>query len=207
MTESDKDEDMESLKRLVLFTITTIVAIFLLVWSLDAYGFRSPIFAFLVNWLVMSWLALNGQLIHLSLVAPSYYDIQPFEQAGQVYERLGIRLFKRLVRRGPLSIFSPTLRFPKDKTAVALRTLETEMRKAETGHVLIFAVVLLFVCYALLRGWLDAVVWLLLFNILINGYPIMLQRYNRIKLQELILPEEEGLVEDKETHEIQGNAA
>ena len=26
---------------------------------------------------------------------------------------------------------------------------------------------------------------MLLFNILINGYPIMLQRYNRIKLQEL----------------------
>jgi hypothetical protein len=26
-----------------------------------------------------------------------------------------------------------------------------------------------------------------LFNLIINGYPIMLQRYNRIKLQELIV--------------------
>jgi len=40
--------------------------------------------------------------------------------------------------------------------------------------------------YALLRGWFDAAAWLLAFDVLINGYPIMLQRYNRIKLQELI---------------------
>jgi hypothetical protein len=60
------------------------------------------------------------------------------------------------------------------------------MRKAETGHALIFVLVLLFVGYGLLKGWLDAVAWTLLFNILINGYPIMLQRYNRIKLRELI---------------------
>jgi len=31
-----------------------------------------------------------------------------------------------------------------------------------------------------------------LFNILINGYPIMLQRYNRIKLQELIQQQDSG---------------
>ena len=47
-------------------------------------------------------------------------------------------------------------------------------------------IALLFVGYALLNGWLDAVAWILLFNILVNGYPIMLQRCNRIKLQELI---------------------
>ena len=197
---------MDILKRLLLFTIATIVAIFLLLWSLDAFGFRSPMFAFLVNWLVMSWVAINGQVIHLAF-APGYYAIKPFEQTGQVYERLGIRLFKRLVRRGPLTMFSPTLRFPKDKTVPALRTLDTEMRKAETGHVLIFVVMLLFVGYALLQGWLDAVAWLLLFNILINGYPIMLQRYNRIKLQELVLQQEVGFIEEKETHKIHGKAA
>jgi len=50
----------------------------------------------------------------------------------------------------------------------------------------------LYVGYVLLKGWLDAVVWMLLFNILINGYPIMLQRYNRIKLQELIQQQDSG---------------
>jgi len=60
------------------------------------------------------------------------------------------------------------------------------MRKAESGHVIIFMLMLAFIAYALLSGWFDAAGWMLLFNVIINGYPIMLQRYNRIKLQELI---------------------
>ena len=190
---------MDIFKKLISFTIATIVALVLTVWSWDAFGFRSPVFAFLVNWLAMSWVALIGPLVQFSF-APGYYATQPFEHTGQVYERLGIRLFKRLVRRGPLAMFSPTLRFPKDKTVPALRILENEMRKAETGHVLIFVLMFVFVGYALLQGWFDTVAWLLLFNILINGYPIMLQRYNRIKLHELICKQDSGLIEQMETH-------
>jgi hypothetical protein len=153
----------------------------------------------------MSWVAIAGQAVDFSLPA-RYYDIQAFERTGQVYERLGIRLFKRLVRRGPLSIFSPTLRFPKEKTISALRHLDDEMRKAETGHVFIFMLMLLFSSYALLRGWFDAVGWMLVFNVIINGYPIMLQRYNRIKLQELIQRQGVRLVK-KKVHKIHHAAA
>jgi hypothetical protein len=176
---------METLKKLLLFTVATVAAIIVILWTVDSFGFRSPVSAFLINWLAMSWVAVIGQVVNFSF-APSYYHTKPFERTGQVYERLGIRLFKKLVQRGPLSIFSPTLRFPKEKTVSALQGLLNEMRQAETGHALVFVLVLLFIGYALLKGWLDAVVWMLLFNILINGYPIMLQRYNRIKLQELI---------------------
>jgi hypothetical protein len=182
---------METLKKLLVFTVATVAAIALVLWTWGSFGFRSPVSAFLVNWLTMSWIAVIGQVVHLSF-APGYYHVKPFERTGQVYERLGIRLFKKLVRRGPLSIFSSTLRFPKEKTTPALQSLESEMRKAETGHALIFVLVLLFVGYALLKGWLDAVVWTLLFNILVNGYPIMLQRYNRIKLQELNQQQDSG---------------
>lgn len=176
---------MEVFKKLGLFAGVTAVAVYLIVWSLDAFGVRSPVSALLVNWLAMSWVALVGQTVHFAF--PSrYYDIKAFESTGQVYERLGIRLFKSLVRRGLLTIFSPTLRFTKDRTVPALQHLDGEMRKAETGHVFIFVLMLLFTSYALLRGWLDVAGWGLLFNIIINGYPIMLQRYDRIKLRELI---------------------
>ncbi len=172
-------------KRLALFVGATVVVILLGLWSLNSFGFRSPIFALLINWLVMSWVAVVGQVAHFSFAA-SYYEPRAFERTGQIYERVGIRLFKSLVRRGPLAVFSPALRFPKEKTVATLQALDDKMRQAETGHVLIFVLMLLFVGYALINGWLDAVVWLLLFNILINGYPVMLQRYNRIKLQESI---------------------
>lgn len=176
---------MAVFKKLVLFTATTLVAVFLILWSLDTFGFHSPISAFLVNWLPLSWIALVSQSVDFALPS-SYYTAKTFERTGQVYERLGIRLFKRLVRRGPLSIFSPTLRFPKDKTISALRHLDHNMQQAETVHVVIFMVILGLIIYPLLRGWFDVVGWLLAFNIIINAYPVMLQRYNRIKLHELI---------------------
>jgi hypothetical protein len=186
---------MDTSKKLAVLALATIGVVLLVIWSLDAFGFRSPVFAFLLNWLAMSWAAMAGQVIRFALPA-SYYDIKTFERTGQVYERLGVPLFKKLVRRGPLAIFSPTLRFPKDKTSAALQHLDYEMRKAETGHVFIFLLMLVFISYALLNGWFDAVGWLLAFNILINGYPIMLQRYNRIMLQELI--QQRGLTRQEE---------
>ena len=37
---------------------------------------------------------------------PAYHGPRPFERTGRVYELLGVRLIKMLVRRGPLAIFS-----------------------------------------------------------------------------------------------------
>ncbi len=169
------------IKQVLMVVLATVIAILCAVYLVDSFGFQGPFSALLINWIAMSWVAIVGQFINFSF-GPDYYRPKPFEQKGQVYERLGVRLFKKLVRRGPLSIFSPTLRMPKDKTTTALRNLENEMRKAETGHVVILVIMLLLTVYPLLQGWLDTVFWMVLFNALINGYPIMLQRYNRIKL-------------------------
>jgi hypothetical protein len=175
-----------NIKKLLSLIIITGIALALIVWTFVSFEFRGPIFAFLINWLVMSWVAMMGQFVTFPLLPSTYYEIKPFEQSGQVYERLGIFIFKKIVRRGPLTVFSPTLRFSNKRTVSSLRTLENEMRKAETSHLAIFFVILLLVGYALLKGWLDAVAWLLLFNILFNGYPVILQRYNRLKIEKLI---------------------
>ncbi len=172
-------------KLLVLITLTGIAGL-LMVWTFVSIEFHSPIFAFLINWIVMSWVAIMGQFITLPLLSSAYYKIKPFERSGQIYEQLGVSLFKKLVRRGPLTVFSPTLRFPTEKTAATLSVLEKEMCKAETSHLMIFFVILLLVVYVLFKGWFDTAGWLLLFNILFNGYPVMLQRYNRLKIEELI---------------------
>src|SRR5512143_2925851 len=99
---------MEILKKLTWFTLTTIAVSLLMAWSLDSFGVHNPISALLVNWLVLSWIATTTLLAHLSF-PPAYYAARPFERTGQLYERLGIRLVKKLLRRGPLRILSPTL--------------------------------------------------------------------------------------------------
>ncbi len=172
-------------RKLAWFILATAAAVLLMAWTVDSFGFRSPWSALLLNWLAMSWVALVGQSTAWSFGA-AYYAPRPFEQGGQVYERLGVRLYKKIVRRGPLALLSPRLRLPRDRTLAALHQLDRAMREAETGHAIVFMLVLLLAGWALLQGWLDAAAWLTLFNVLINGYPVMLQRYNRIKLMDLI---------------------
>jgi hypothetical protein len=172
------------IKKLLSLIFISGIALALIVWTFVSFEFRSLIFAFLINWLIMSWAAIMGQFVTFPSFPADYYEIKPFEQSGRVYEWLGVPFFKKIVHRGPFSVFSPTLRFPAQRTEPALRTLERDMRKAETSHLVIFFIILLLVGYALIKGWPDAVGWLLLFNILFNGYPVMLQRYNRLKIEE-----------------------
>jgi hypothetical protein len=176
---------MNLFKKATVFLCATIGAVSLAFWALGAYGFGSPIFALLINWLAMSWAAIVGQVVPFSLPA-GFYEIRVFESTGRIYEGLGIRFFKKLVRRGPLSIFSPTLRLPHDRSVETFRFLEQETRKAETAHLFVFLLMMLLVSWALLGQWFGAMGWLMAFNLLLNGYPIMLQRYNRIKLQRLL---------------------
>ena len=177
--------NMGIVKKIALFVLATVAASFLIAWSLASFGLRSPISALVVNWLVVCWIA-SGSLVVPLHFPSAFYNTRTFERTGQLYERVGIRFFKKVLRRGPLRILSPKLRLPNPITMEALRDLESEMRKAETIHALVFLLMLLVAGYAAVKGWLDAVTWILLLNILINGYPIMLQRYNRIRLLELI---------------------
>ena len=173
---------MNVLKKVLLVLIVSVVHLYLLKWVLNAFGFRSVTFALLANWLIVSWVALAGQFVSFVL-GSSYYRIRPFEQEGHLYEKVGTRLFQKLVGRGPWTILNPTLRF-SGKVA-QLSDLEKEMHKAEAGHLLAFLTVSLATVFAASRGWLDAVGWLLLFNIPFNLYPVMLQRRNRARIQRI----------------------
>lgn len=184
MTASHKDtgHDMSDFKKVGWLTITGIPCVGLSLWFMHVFGFRSPLFALLLNWMAMTWVALAGQAIDFGLPA-RYYDIHSFERTGRVYERLGIRWFQRLVRRQPLVRLNPSLRLGQDRRLAAFHQLECEMRKAETSHAYIFLLMLGFISYALFQQWFDAVGWMLVCNVFINGYPIMLQRYNRIRIK------------------------
>ena len=53
---------------------------------------------------------------------------------------------------------------------------------AEASHAILFALTLVVAGHAALRGWWAAAGWTLLFDVVLNGYPVLLQRYNRALL-------------------------
>ena len=88
---------------------------------------------------------------------------------------LGVRLFKRLLRRGPLAVFNPDLHLPADPSTANLAHLDQRMRDAEASHFILLVLTLGVVVHAVARGWWGAAGWTLLFDALVNGYPVMLQ--------------------------------
>ncbi|MCZ7628999.1 MAG: hypothetical protein M5U19_07990 [Microthrixaceae bacterium] len=63
-------------------------------------------FALLVVWLPMTWLGTMSRLVAPRL-PDRFHRLHAFELNGRLYEMLGVRLFKRLLRRGPLAAFNP----------------------------------------------------------------------------------------------------
>ena len=159
----------------------TAIAALLLVWALRALGARSAWFAFLVVWVPMAWLGTVSRFVRPRLPS-AYHDLRAFERDGRLYERLGVVLAKRLLRRGPLAAFNPDLHLPAERTPKNLAHLDQRMQDAEASHCILFVAMLGVVAHAVARGWWGAAGWTLLFDVLLNGYPVMLQRYNRALL-------------------------
>lgn len=52
----------------------------------------------------------------------------------------------------------------------------------EAGHLIIFVVIVGMTLWALVSGWWESAAWLLLFNVLHNGYPVLSVRQVRARL-------------------------
>jgi hypothetical protein len=172
---------MAGVRKAILLAGMTVVALALLVWSRQAFGARSAVFAFVVVWLPMAWLGVVSRFWRPRLPA-GYHALHRLERDGHLYERVGVRLFKRLLRRGPLAAFNPDLHLPVEPTATNLTHLDQRMRDAEASHFILLVLTFGVVVHAAARGWWGAAAWTVVFDVLLNGYPVMLQRYNRALL-------------------------
>ena len=104
----------------------TAVTFALLAWSRHRLGAGSVWFAFLVVWLPMAWLGTVSRFT-LPRLPERYHALHGFERDGRLYELLGVRLVKRLLRRGPLAVFNPDLHLPADPTLSSLAHLDQRL--------------------------------------------------------------------------------
>ena len=167
-------------------TSSWIVAIFITIaiglviaWFAHDVGLNRVMFAFWLNWLLMFW-AHGIYLTNTVKLAEKYFHIRPIEK--KVYQFLGVKYYQRMIRR--MNIFNPELHLKEGRSGLA--KLEQATRNAEQGHALIYIIVSGFTLYALLQQWWQAAFWYFLFNMLINGYPIMVQRYNRDRISRIL---------------------
>lgn len=179
---SSKRGDDGGVRRILLATGATAIAAVALAWVLRSIDPRSAGFAFLVVWIPMAWLGTMSRFVRPRL-PERYHRLRAFERSGRLYELLGVKLAKRLLRRGPLAVFNPGLHLPAERTPESLRQLDQRMRDAEASHMILLVLMLGVAANAATRGWWGAAAWTLLFDVILNGYPVLLQRYNRALLR------------------------
>jgi Glycosyl-4,4'-diaponeurosporenoate acyltransferase len=158
----------------ISLTVTFTVAV---VWGARAFG-RSVVFAFAVNWVLMMWAIMFASSVVPLRLPAQYYATRPFEKAGRLYDLLGVRWYRRALRRFLWSANPALLR----SQPAARETMIERTKDAETGHLFILLIITGITVWALASGWWDAAGWLLLFNLLHNGYPVLSMRQLRARL-------------------------
>ena len=137
-----------------------------------------------LNFLLMMWVSAFVEVLK-SPLASTYYNEKGWEQKGRIYELIGINYFRKLlVLVGWEKITRKST--PIEKSTETLVNLHHQTKKSELGHLIIWYIVLGFTVFVAFQSGVLKSIWLLILNILLNLYPVLLQRYNRPRIQRAI---------------------
>ena len=112
-----------------------------------------------------------------------YFNAQPWEQKGKIYESLGIHFYRKLL------VWIGWEKLNKKSNPIEKNTLahvHLQTKKSEFSHLIILIVVFGFNVYVAIQYGVLKSMWLLLLNVLFNLYPVFLQRYNRPRLERIL---------------------
>ncbi|WP_346320884.1 hypothetical protein [Chitinophaga sp. YIM B06452] len=172
---------MKKTLTLILITIISIAAVCGLVYYVRMDGFA---FAWALNFLLMLCVSVfTGSL--KSNLSSSYYQQKEWEGKGKIYEYLGVNVFRKLlVWSGWEKVIRKS--FPIKNDAQALTGLYYQAKKSELDHLVILLIVLGFNVFVAFKFGIPRSLWLLALNVILNLYPIFLQRYNRPRIERIV---------------------
>lgn len=167
---------------LFLITIVTISLTYALVLYVGVQGF---LFSWILNFALMMCV-FNFTEVLKSQFTSSYYNQKSWERKGKIYEVLGINIFRKLLVLIGWEKLNKKAN-PIEKNTNALIHLQYRTKQSEFGHTIILFIVLGFTIFVVYRYGIKESLSLVLLNILLNLYPILLQRYNRPRLERAII--------------------
>lgn len=119
----------------------------------------------------------------------AYFEVHRFERSGKVYEALGVLLFRRLAPDGDWANrwerrANPRYRLIRGRRSAAEFVARTE--QSERGHIVLLALGTVSAAFAWSLGWHGWAVYLSVGNLVVNVYPVLLQRYTRARIHALL---------------------
>jgi hypothetical protein len=172
------------MRKYLLLSLIIIFSTLLVYGLVSKLGLQGFLFAWMLNLVLMMCVFFFTESLKAEL-SSDYYSEKAWEKKGRTYEMLGINIFRKILvlvgweklnkRENPVA-----------KNSEALIHLEYRTKQSELGHLIIFFIVLAFTIYVAITISIQESLWLFLLNLLLNVYPILLQRYNRPRLKRAI---------------------
>ena len=145
-------------------------------------SFTNFTFAWVLNFTLMAWYTYIDSLFTWKLDS-DYFRVRAFEKGGSIYKFFGVNYFRKLlVLVGWEKISRKGKKLSKSRES--LKLAEYGSRSSEAGHTVIFLIVL--VVTFLVADSLQQAFWLLFLNLLLNVYPVLVQRFNRPRYQRIL---------------------
>ncbi len=144
----------------------------------------SAAFSLGINFALMFWVSILESQLKPAFNSP-YFEPLPFETEGKLYRMLGVEWYRAILTKSGWEKLRQQ-QMPIKKSLSDFQAYERGTRAAEIGHLVAGGVVLIISAYVLFAYSARDARWLVLFNIFLNIYPVLLQRYTRPRLLRVI---------------------
>ena len=162
--------------------LATTASIFICYYWGKFSSFTGFSFAWILNFALMAWFTYVDSLFNWKY-GSSYFEPQPFEKGGSIYKFFGVHFYRKLlVWTGWEKISKKGNKISNSRGS--LKLAEYKSRSSEAGHTIIFFVV--GALTILVSDTLREALWLSILNLLLNVYPIFVQRYNRPRYRKIL---------------------
>ncbi|MGG7665207.1 hypothetical protein [Dyadobacter sp. BHUBP1] len=152
----------------------------------------SAAFSFGLNFAMMFWVSILEPQLKPALDSP-YFDSFPFEKEGKLYRMLGVEWYRAILTKSGWEKLRQKAT-PIRKSLTDFQAYERAGRVAEVGHLAAGVVVLIITGYVAVTYSVRGAIWLIVFNVFLNFYPVLLQRYTRPRLLRIIEKLQKGLL-------------
>lgn len=169
---------------LISIVTITIALIYVLTQSIGMQSFPFS-FACWLNLILMAGVRTFTETLKSRFVSP-YFNEKTWERGGKIYASLGINYYRKLLVWIGWERHVTRKSKPVEKNTKALINLHYQTKHDETGHMIVLIIVLGFNIFVAHKFGVLKSLWLLILNVMLNLYPVLLQRYNRPRIQRAI---------------------
>ena len=165
----------------LLYTIVFSISFYLYKFSMEAITSRKIIlFNFLQVWDLMLVGFLFFQTFKYVRMPKSFYLQRQYE-TRKYFKYLGVNIFRFLLINSFFRHLNNRV-YLKGKAKDYLLTFIEETKQSETSHIISGIFPLSIQLLYLKNGLIEHFIWLSIFNIILNLYPLLLQRMNRFNM-------------------------